>query len=85
MPSLAGMPGHRSRRLIDTSDLVFTDPFLMMAEDWMPHGGSGETPCRLLLFSGPPLREPVVFGGPFVMNTEEEIQQAFRDFANRRF
>ena len=37
--------------------------------------------CRVLLFSGPPLREPVVFGGPFVMNTREEIEQAFRDYA----
>ena len=40
-------------------------------------GGEG---CRALLFSGPPLREPVVFGGPFVMNTREEIEQAFRDY-----
>ena len=40
-----------------------------------------EEACRLLLFSGPPLREPVVFGGPFVMNTREEIEQAFRDYA----
>lgn len=46
--------------------------------------GRGEA-CRLLLFSGPPLREPVVFGGPFVMNTHAEIQQAFRDFSNGRF
>jgi len=46
---------------------------------------SGEEPCRLLLFSGPPLREPVVFGGPFVMNTEDEVQQAFCDFAKHRF
>jgi quercetin 2,3-dioxygenase len=45
---------------------------------------SRESPSRLLLFSGPPLREPVVFGGPFVMNTEEQVQQAFRDFANNR-
>lgn len=38
--------------------------------------------CRVLLFSGPPLREPVVFGGPFAMNTRQEIEQAFRDYAH---
>jgi redox-sensitive bicupin YhaK (pirin superfamily) len=45
----------------------------------------GDDACRVLLFSGPPLREPIAFGGPFVMNTEEEIQQAFRDFRSNRF
>ncbi len=41
--------------------------------------------ARLLLFAGTPLREPVVFGGPFVMTTAADIKQAFRDFANGRF
>ena len=36
--------------------------------------------ARILLFAGRPLREPVVFGGPFVMNTEAEIRQAFADY-----
>jgi redox-sensitive bicupin YhaK (pirin superfamily) len=34
--------------------------------------------CRFLLFGGAPLREPVVFSGPFVMSTREQAQQAFR-------
>jgi redox-sensitive bicupin YhaK (pirin superfamily) len=40
---------------------------------------------RFLLFAGQPLREPIAFGGPFVMNTQAEIQQAFADYRNGRF
>ena len=46
---------------------------------------SANEKLRLVLFAGEPLREPVVARGPFVMNTEEEIRQAYRDYQEGEF
>lgn len=40
---------------------------------------------NLLYLGGPPIMEPMVGMGPFVMNTESEIEQAFRDYEAGRF
>jgi redox-sensitive bicupin YhaK (pirin superfamily) len=47
-------------------------------------GADGET-ARAILVAGRPLREPVAKYGPFVMNTREELQQAFVDFQSGKF
>jgi len=41
--------------------------------------------ARALVIAGKPLREPVAWHGPFVMNTREEIVQAVDDFQAGRF
>jgi redox-sensitive bicupin YhaK (pirin superfamily) len=41
---------------------------------------AGEQGMRFLLVSGKPLREPVAWYGPIVMNTEEELKQAFEEY-----
>ncbi len=38
-----------------------------------------------MLYSGEPIRQPVAVGGPFVMNTADQIEQAFRDFHGGKF
>ena len=41
---------------------------------------TADTPGRFLLLAARPLREPIARYGPFVMNTREEIAQAFEDY-----
>ncbi len=58
-----------------------------------PSSGSGtdnltiaaDEPFRAVLCAGPPIDEPVAFGGPFVMNTQDEIRQAFVDYRSGKF
>ena len=55
-----------------------------------PEGGAievaatGNAGARILIYSAEPIDEPVAFGGPFVMNTEAEIDRAFEDFNSGR-
>ena len=42
---------------------------------------TAESDARFLLIAGKPLNEPVAWCGPFVMNTREEVAQAFDDYA----
>lgn len=39
----------------------------------------------VLILSGEPLNEPIASYGPFVMNTQEEIREAFEDYNNGKF
>lgn len=44
-----------------------------------------DEPVRFLLVSGRPLREPVAWYGPIVMNTREELRTAFEELDNGNF
>lgn len=44
-----------------------------------------QEPSRFLLIAGRPLNEPIAQHGPFVMNSQQEIIQAFQDFREGKF
>ncbi len=46
---------------------------------------AGDEGLSFLLVAGKPLNEPVAWGGPIVMNTQEELQHAFDEFQNGTF
>ena len=46
---------------------------------------SGENGVRFLLISGVPIKEPVAWHGPIVMNTRDEIHQAMKELNNGTF
>jgi quercetin 2,3-dioxygenase len=49
------------------------------------HISTQEDHVRFLLVSGKPIREPIAWYGPIVMNTDEEIRQAFEEYRNGTF
>ena len=68
---LRDMSGNRTLVVFDTGDEVVVQ--------------AGEQGIRFLLVSGKPIREPVAWHGPIVMNTQAELMQAFADLRNGTF
>lgn len=72
---------------LDTSPPVAADNRSLVLFD---HGDevtvqAGDEGIRFLLISGKPLKEPVAWYGPIVMNTQEELQQAFAELRRGTF
>jgi redox-sensitive bicupin YhaK (pirin superfamily) len=44
-----------------------------------------DEPARVMIYSGQPIGEPVAMGGPFVMNRQAEVEQAYADFRAGKF
>ena len=42
--------------------------------------GRHTEPVEVIVLGGAPIREPIAWAGPFVMNTRAEVVQAFEDY-----
>ncbi|QAR31146.1 pirin family protein [Ornithobacterium rhinotracheale] len=62
-----------------------TDHLVLMANDGETFHITATENAIVLVLSGEPINEPIAAHGPFVMNTREEILQAFEDFKNGKF
>ena len=58
---------------------------VVLAEGDTVHTTAGDAAFHVLLLSAKPLREPVAWHGPIVMNTQEELETAFRELDNGTF
>ena len=67
------------------ADRVAAPKVLVLGQGERVDVQAGSEGAGFLLLSGRPLGEPVAWGGPFVMNSREEVMQAFDDFQNGRF
>lgn len=59
--------------------------FVLFKNDGVTINIAAEEDSILLVMSGEPIDEPIAAYGPFVMNTQEEIVQAFEDFQSGKF
>lgn len=64
---------------------VVEGDFVLFRRDGELANFTANADARLLVLAGEPLKEPVVQYGPFVMNSEAEIRQAFIDFSRGAF
>ena len=62
-----------------------TDNLVVFRNDGEEVGVTSSTGVTLLVLSGEPLNEPIAAYGPFVMNTYDEIKQAFADVSAGKF
>lgn len=71
--------------LVNNTDEAPTDHFVLMENDGETFKVTAQDDAIVLVLSGEPLNEPIVAYGPFVMNTREEIVQAFEDVRAGKF
>lgn len=70
---------------VNNSEIIPTDHLILMNKDGEDFMVEVSEDAVVLVLSGEPLDEPIAHYGPFVMNTEEELHEAFKDFQAGKF
>ena len=89
----ATAPGHNVFAYVIEGQGRFDSAGAVHGNHTLVHYGHGDQvaalavdePVRFLLVSGRPLKEPIAWNGPIVMNTQAELRQAFRDYERGAF
>lgn len=70
---------------VNNQEVVPTDHLLLFTNEGEDFSIDATANSVVLILSGEPLNEPIASYGPFVMNTQEQIREAFDDFNNGKF
>lgn len=71
--------------LVNGTEVVPTDHMALMANEGEVFEVEASEDSLVLILSGEPIDEPIASHGPFVMNTQEELVEAFNDFNHGKF
>lgn len=71
--------------IVNAAEEVPADHFVLMANDGKYFEIEATEDAIILVLSGEPINEPIVARGPFVMNTEGELKQAYQEFRDGKF
>lgn len=71
--------------VVNGTEEVPLDHLALMANDGETFEIQATEDAVILILSGEPINEPIAAHGPFVMNTREELIEAFNDFNNGKF
>jgi redox-sensitive bicupin YhaK (pirin superfamily) len=77
--------GGDSGQDLERPDMISNETLVLFTDGDLVVVSTGKEALRFLLISGKPIREPVAWQGPIVMNTQEELRLAVEEYQNGTF